>query len=43
MKKDFYTAAVSGIFEFSGNGLELGETNLRKKEEKIPSHYDKNP
>jgi hypothetical protein len=35
MKKDFYTIAVSAIFEFSGNGFELGKNKFEKEREKI--------
>jgi hypothetical protein len=35
MKKDFLTIAVSGMFEFSGNGFELGENKFENEREKI--------
>ncbi len=35
MKKDFETVAVSAIFDFSGNGFELGEYEFEKEREKI--------
>jgi hypothetical protein len=35
MKKDFWTVAVSAIFEFSGNGFELGENKFEKEREQI--------
>jgi hypothetical protein len=34
MKKDFETLAVSAIFEFSGNGFELGKNKFEKEREK---------
>jgi hypothetical protein len=33
MKKDFYTVAVSAIFEFSGNEFEFGKNKFEKERE----------